>query len=258
MSTVLYEKKGHLALVTLNRPEALNAMNTELNNELYETWQRFRDDDDAFVAILTGSGRAFCAGADLKEMREKREQGENFWVGGRAHVGHIEPSLRLYKPVIAAINGHCLGGGMTLAVSCDIRVAAQEATFGYLEILRGIPTRIGSLLLPGVVALGTAFELLLTGDRIDAQEAYRIGLVNKVVPQAELMSAAESIATKIMENAPLAVRVTKEMIVRGQDLSYEDGLRMGEAMMGMIGQTEDAKEGPRAFGEKRKPVWKGR
>jgi E-phenylitaconyl-CoA hydratase len=209
------------------------------------------------VAILSGAGdRAFSAGADLKEMREAREAGEDFWVPPQAR-GSIEPELRVYKPVIAAINGHCLGGGLTLALSCDIRIASNNATFGYLEILRGIPTTNGALRLPRAVPLGIALELLLTGDRIDAQEAYRVGLVNRLAPLAELIPTAEAIANKIMDNAPLAVRVTKELAIKGLAMSYEEGLRLGEAMRQIVKGSEDAKEGPRAFAEKRKPIWKG-
>jgi enoyl-CoA hydratase len=259
---VLYEKKGHLAYITLNRPEAMNSINAEVWDLLTKAWIQVRDDPEVWTAIVTGAGdRAFCAGADLVEMSQVFQKAA---AEGRAPmlplpVVHPMKGLEVYKPFIAAINGVALGGGMELALACDIRIAAESARLGTPEVKQGIiPTAGATQRLPRFVAFGVALEILLTGDMISAQEAHRIGLVNQVVPAAELMTAAEAMAGKINANGPIAVRGAKEAAYRGVRMSLEDGLRLEQVISQTVVHSEDALEGPKAFSEKRKPVYKGR
>lgn len=259
---ILYEKDGHVVTITLNRPESLNAMNRQLVKELAEAWHTFREDDDARAAIVTGAGeRSFSAGVDLKEMADRDESWhrEVFWedhaYGFGATLGEGMP---LWKPVVAAVNGHCIGGGLTLILGADIRIASDNASFSFPEVKIGVPTITGAILLPRVVSLGWASQLLLGGDTIDSETALRIGLVNNVYPQAELMAEARKLAQRLADNAPLAVRATKEVMVRGLDMPFERSFVMGEYMRRIARDTEDSREGPRAFKEKRKPDFKGR
>jgi enoyl-CoA hydratase/carnithine racemase len=257
MSCVLYDKRGRTVVLTLNRPEAMNALNTEVRNALRESFLQFRDDEDARTLVITGAGdKAFSAGADLKEMsilqRQKRVD-----PAGLTLVTVLR-NIELWKPVIAAVNGYCLAGGLELALSCDIRIAADNATFALTEVTRGlIPGNGGTQLLPRIVPAGIALELMFTGERISAEEAHRIGLVNRVVPQAELMAAAMALAERINESAPIAVRLVKEAALKGFDLPLMDGLRMESLFSLLVHTTDDAKEGPKAFAEKRPPVYKG-
>ncbi|MBI3966973.1 MAG: enoyl-CoA hydratase/isomerase family protein [Chloroflexi bacterium] len=255
---VTFEQRGRIAHVTLNRPEALNSMNQEMNAELMEAFTRIENDESIWVGIVRGSGdRAFCAGADLKEAaRGGVDHHEVFWkTKGRTAMSVL---MSMSKPMIAAVNGHALGGGLTIAIGCDMRVAATNATFGFPEVVVGLPTVIGSIRLPRVMPLGLALELLLGGGRIDAQEAHRTGLVNKVVPPAELDAAARELAERIILNGPLAVRLTKEIALRGLTLPFDDAVRLGESLRRISRDTADSKEGPKAFSEKRKPQYQGR
>jgi E-phenylitaconyl-CoA hydratase len=257
--TVLVEKQKQIAVVTLNRPKALNAMNTQMVRELAQVWVDLREDDEIRVVILTGSGdSSFSSGIDLKEMRDSPEgwHRESFW--NPPGVTPLEAGAEFWKPVIGAINGHCLGAGCTLALSCDIRIANEQARFGFPEVSVGLPTIVASLRLPALTSLCNAAELLLVGDVIDVGEAYRMGLVNRVVPHEELMSTAMQLAERICDNAPLAVQVTKEILTRGRDLPFRDAVRMGESLRRIAYDTEDSIEGPRAFAEKRKPRFSGR
>jgi enoyl-CoA hydratase/carnithine racemase len=258
MPVVLYEKHGQTVVVTLNRPEALNAINREVRTELREAFFKFRDDDEARTIIVTGTGdKAFSAGADLKEMTILQKE---------RRVDVARPSLTttlrnidLWKPVIAAINGYCLAGGLELALACDIRIASENARFALTEVTRGIiPGDGGTQILPRVVPPSMALEMMFTGQHIDAAEAYRIGLVNHVVPQADLMSTALALAERINESAPIAVRFVKEAALKGLDLPLVDGLRLESLFSTIVHTTDDAKEGPVAFAEKRKAVYKGR
>lgn len=256
--TVLYQKKGRIAYITLNRPEALNAINLETQRELARIWVDFRDDPDVWVAILTGAGeRAFSAGVDLREKDKVSDVWGSWDTGEPALPNPILGAMEIWKPVIAAVQGYCLGMGCTLALSCDIRIAAENAVFGYPEVAQGIAVSVASLLLPRLVPSGIAMEILLTADNVDAREACRIGLVNKVVPLSELVSTAEKTAMGICDNAPLAVRATKETAIRGWDMPFDQGRRLGVLLARQVNLSEDAREGPRAFVEKRKPVYKG-
>ena len=255
-NNIVYEKKGRIAYVTLNRPERMNAIDSDTSRELLRAFSDFRDDDQAWVAILTGAGeRAFSAGADLVEMST------GFAAGGAPGVafGGISRGVDIGKPVIAAINGYCLAGGLELALCCDVRVAAEHAVFGLPEPTRAIiPGAGGTQRLPRAVPLAFAMELLLTGDRFDSQTALRFGLVSHVVPAAELMPTAERIAAKILACGPLAVRAIIQAVYRGLDMSLEEGLSLEARLYAEVWRTEDAREGPTAFAQKRKPEYKGR
>ncbi|HWP57802.1 MAG TPA: enoyl-CoA hydratase-related protein [Candidatus Acidoferrales bacterium] len=256
MAVLLYEKKDRIAYLTLNRPEALNAINSELRDALLQAWKDFNGDDGVWVAIVTGAGdRAFCVGGDLKE-RAARDRGE----GGRQQ-GRLLPSLTfglgIWKPVIAAINGYCLGGGFQLAQSCDIRIAADHALLGVTEVKRGMAAP-WTVDLAKMIGLAHALEIALTGEHITAQRAYEMGFVNKVVPGKELMNEAERWARILVENAPLAVRGLKELLYRCVALPQEQAEAIARHIVHPVLASEDIKEGPRAFAEKRKPVWRGR
>ncbi len=252
---ILYEKKGKIAVVTINRPERMNSIDPQTSQELYDAWSDFRDDDNLWVGILTGSGdRAFSTGLDL--VAAAQAGGE---IRFTAPFGGITRGIEIWKPMIAAINGYALAGGLEIALSCDIRVAAEHAQFGQPEPRWAIiPGAGGTQRLPRALPLAVAMELLLTGGRIDAQTALRYGLVSHVVPPAELMPKAMEIANTICDNGPLAVRAIKEAAMRGLSMTLEDGLALEADIAGKIFRTEDALEGPLAFAQKRKPEFKGR
>jgi enoyl-CoA hydratase/carnithine racemase len=256
---ILYEKKGRLAYVTINRPDRRNAIDPATSVEMRQAMEDFKADDEVWVAILTGSGdQAFSAGADLVAM-SKALSGGGEGVPQNVPFGGITRGFECWKPLIAAINGYCLAGGLEVALSCDIRVAAEHATFGLPEPKRAIiPAASGTQRLPRAVPLAFAMELLLTGDRFDAQTALRFGLVSRVVPADKLMPTAEEIAGKILENGPLAVRAIKQAVIRGREMTFEDGLKLESQLSGPVFMSEDAREGPRAFAEKRKPEYKGK
>lgn len=262
MPAVLFEKKGHIAYITLNRPEAFNSINKEVWELALKAFVEVRDDNDIWVAIVTGSGeKAFCAGADLKEMSSVFQEAIKSGKPPSLPLPLIHPmkGIEVYKPFIAAINGVALGGGCELALACDLRIAAEHARIGTPEVKQGIiPTAGGTQRIPRQVPWALAMQLLLVGEPISAQEAYRIGLVNQVVPMKDLMSTAEALATKINENGPVAVRGAKEAAYRGVRMPLEDGLRLEELISANVIKSEDAIEGPKAFAEKRKPVYKGR
>jgi len=259
---VLREERDGIAILTLNRPEAMNALNTPLRRALLDALLWFRDTPALRVAIITGAGnRAFSAGADLKEMAERnrdlREGGHDpFWD---PEAPSLNRGLTIWKPIIAAINGYCLAGGLELALACDVRIAAEHATFALTEVARGIiPGGGGTQRLPRLVPFGIALELLLTGRRIDAVEAYRIGLVNRVVPAEQLLPAAEELAREMLRNAPLSLQAVKEAAYRGISLPLEEGLRIEAYLSRIVRTTRDSVEGPTAFKEKREPLWQGR
>lgn len=262
MNEVLYALDGHIATITLNRPEAMNALNTPLRLQLREAFERFRDTPEAWVAIVTGAGdRAFSAGADLKEMSQRNralhEGGrDGFW---EPETPALNRGLPIWKPIIAAVNGYCLAGGLELALSCDMRIAAEHASFGLAEVMRGIiPGGGGTQRLPRLVPFGVALEMMFTGDRISAQEAHRIGLVNHLAPAAEVLPVARKLAERICQNAPLSLRAIKESVYRGYDAPLEEGLRVEAFLSRIIRTTSDSVEGPTAFAEKRAARWQGR
>jgi enoyl-CoA hydratase/carnithine racemase len=259
-SPVLYERRGHIGYITLNRPESLNAMNGAMSAALRQTWHTFRDDKDAWVAIITGAGnRAFCAGADVKELSARGQSAE---PPPPFVAQDMEPTMEsgfdVFKPTIAAINGYCIGIGLTVAIACDFRIAAEHARFGYTEVKIGVPTIVGAIRTSWVTGMQTALELLLTGDIFDIDYARQRGFVNKVVPGEQLMAEAERLAERLCQNGPLAMRVTKEVLVRGQRMPLPEAWRLGEALRAHARMTEDAREGPRAFAEKRPAQFKGR
>jgi enoyl-CoA hydratase/carnithine racemase len=268
MALVLYELDDHIATITLNRPEALNAFNRGLLREMRDAFQRFRTEDDARVGIVTGAGgRAFSAGMDLKELSQRREppaEPEKPRPSGISRFlardpGDLFAGTDNWKPLIAAIDGYCLAGGLELALSCDIRICSPSSVFGLTEVTRGIiAAGGGTQRLPRTVPLAAAMEILLTGRHVTSDEALQWGLVNRVVPPNKLMPTAMEIARAIAANAPLAVRASKEAALRGLDLTLEEGLRVEALLSQVIARTEDAREGPLAFAQKRKPDYKGR
>ncbi len=258
---ILYEKDGRVAIVTINRPERMNAIDPQTSFELHAAMSDFRDDEDLWVAILTGAGdRAFCAGNDLVTMSEMMASKVEFSREmTRAPFGGITRGFECWKPMIAAINGYCLAGGLEIAISCDIRVAAEHAQFGVPEVTRAIiPGAGGTQRLPRMLPKGIALELLITGGRFDAEWALRYGLVNYVVPADQVMPKARAIADAICENGPLAVRAVKESALSGLEKSRADGLAGENEFSRKVVTSEDAREGPLAFAQKRKPEYKGR
>ena len=250
--------------ITLDRPEARNALNAAMRKALIEAWIAFRDDPALRVAIITGAGSAsFCAGADLKEIGsyyrsmtpiERRERGER-----EPGLGGITRNLDTGKPVIAAINGHCLAGGLEIALACDIRLAAENATFGLTEVRWGlIPGAGGTQRLPRAIPLAVAAEMLLTGEPIDARRALAAGLVSRVVPGEALREEALRVARRVAANAPLAVQAARAALWRGLHLALDEGLRIEQFYAEPLRQTEDVQEGLRAFAEKRAPRYQGR
>src|SRR5580692_6945299 len=255
--TVLYERRGHVATITYNRPDALNAINGEMRRDLNAAFSRFRDEEDAWVAIVTGAGRAFCAGADVRHgAGATGEFPGTFWEKPTANS--FESGWEIYKPVIAAVNGYCLGYGLTLVTWCDFVIASERAEFGFPEVGIGVPTIVGAIRLPQRINWQYAMELLLTGERIGAERAKEIGLVGWVVPHDQLMDEARRLAERLVRAAPLAARATKEVAVRSQSLGPVDAIRFGETMRIVASATEDAREGRRASGEGREPRWRAR
>jgi len=255
--TVLYERRGHVATITYNRPEVLNAVNGELRRDLNAAFARFRDEEEAWVGIVTGAGRAFCAGADLRDgAGATGEFAGTFWE--KPTLNSFESGWEIHKPVIAAVNGHCLGYGLTLVTWCDFVLASERATFGYPEVRLGVPAMVGAMRLPRRMAWADAMELLLTGERVDAEHARRIGLVWRVVPHDRLLAEASALAERLVAGAPLAQRATKEMAVRASTMAVLEAVRFGETMRIVVGASADAAEGLRAAAEGRPPRWEGR
>jgi enoyl-CoA hydratase/carnithine racemase len=255
--TVDYLKEGKIAIFTLNRPEALNAIDPESAEELSRALTDFRDDDDLLVGVITGTGvKAFSIGADIEKMLPELKK-----LRGQPNAGPLNMmrALNLWKPMIAAINGAALGGGLEIALACDLRIASEQAIFGAPEVTLGlIPGWGGTQRLPRIIPLAKAAELLLTGKPISAQEAYRIGLINKVVPLSELMASAKQMAEMLCKRAPLAVRAAKQAMVQGTDGSMEYGLELERTLNDFLVTTEDFDEGCKASIEKRPPVFMGK
>jgi len=255
---VLIERDGPVLVLTLNRPKVLNALNAQTLDELSRAIEQARADAGVRAVVLTGAGdRAFVAGADINELAAQTPiDGREHARRGQALFDRIE---RLGKPVIAAINGFALGGGCELAMACTIRLAADTAKLGQPEINLGlIPGYAGSQRLPRLVGRGRALELLLSGNPIPADEAWRIGLVNRVVPAADLLTEAKALAHALAAKAPIAVRYILEAVAGGLDMSFEDAQDYEATLFGLVATSEDMREGTRAFLDKRKPEFKGR
>jgi enoyl-CoA hydratase len=252
--TIRFERRDHIAIVTIDRPEAMNSLTRDMLSALDDAFLEFDRDPDLWVAILTGSGdKAFSAGMDLKEAIPLLTSGDQ--------LGYEDPTKRqfseVFKPIVAAVNGVCIAGGLEMLQGTDLRIAAEHATFGLGEVRWGIIPAGGShIRLPRQIPWAVAMELLLTGEPIGAERAYQIGLVNRVVPRGEALGAAVELAEKITRNGPLAVRTAKEIAVRS--LGLEAGFVLEKSLGARVFESEDAKEGPRAFAEKRPPRFTGR
>ena len=259
---ILFEVHDQIARVTFNRPESMNAMNRQMVSELIEVCREVESDKNIRLAIFTGAGeKAFSAGMDLKE----RAGGEYSFIERRqqkvaaAIYSQTRAVSAVTKPTIAAIRGYCVGGGLEFALACDLRVAAEDAKLGLTEVRRGIiPGSGGTQRLTRAIGTTKALEMCLTGDTVSGSEAYRLGLVNAAVPGADVLKAAEDLAGRILKAAPMAVTFVKEAVKKGIELPLEEGLRLEADLSAIIATTEDSKEGPRAFAEKRAPVWKGK
>ena len=258
LENVVYDKKGPIAYVTLNRPKVMNALNQAVFAELKAVFEDVRDDADVQAAILTGAGdKAFAAGADISEMSNYTAVQAEAATRRAQEVTELIENLG--KPVIAAVNGFALGGGCELTMACTIRIAAEGAKFGQPEVKIGVmPGAGGTQRLPRLVGKGRALQLILSGETINAQEAYRIGLVNEVVPIANLIARAEAILNQIISNAPLGVRHSIEAVNKGLDESLAEGLLLEAAMFAICAGSEDKKEGTSAFLAKRAPKFQGK
>jgi E-phenylitaconyl-CoA hydratase len=250
---ILYEKEGKIVTITLNLTETLNRIDGESFRALGHALEKFRDDSEEWVAIITGTGDVFSTGADHNKFLRP-------WADKSFQVPPmITRGLEVWKPLIAAINGPARGGGLEIALACDIRIVSENAYLQLPEVGRGlIPGLGGTQRLPRVISPAKAAEMILLGTSISAEEAYRIGLVNKVVPLTQLLPTAREWASKICENGPLAIRRAKEAMIRGRNMSLEDGLDLERAFFEEMLQSEDYKEGLRALAEKSKPEYKGR
>lgn len=255
--TIKYEIKENIAYITVNRPKAMNALNSQVLDELYEAFNEAEADDAVRVIILTGEGKAFVAGADIAEMSKMTPvEAREFGKKGHKLMNYIH---NVEKPVVAAINGFALGGGCELSMACDIRIASEAAKFGQPEVGLGlIPGFAGNLRLPRLVGKGMAKYMILTGDMIGADDAFRIGLVQKVVSPEELMDEAKAIADKIAAQAPIAVKFAKDVINNGYDMDLKSASAYEVNTFSIPFSSEDMKEGTSAFLEKRKPEWKNR
>jgi crotonobetainyl-CoA hydratase len=255
MPDLLYEKRDHYAIFTMNRPERLNALGGSMQEDLVEAIADFEADPEMRAGIVTGAGRAFCAGADLKESNEK------FSAGQTKPVVRLEPSAPYslaQKPFIAAVNGLAVGGGLERALDCDIRICSTDAYFGLFEPKRGIMAGYATKHLARCIGLSAANYILLTADRIEPQQALKWGIVTEVLEPERLLPRAEEIASMIVENAPLSIEGTKAQILEWRLHKADEARRLGDWVGKVVRTSEDSIEGPRAFAEKRDPVWQGR
>jgi E-phenylitaconyl-CoA hydratase len=254
---VEFNKENHIAFITLNRPKAMNSLDPESVTRLAEIWAEVRNDDDIRVAVLTGAGeKSFCTGTDMKKTPPPAECMASIWL---REGQPIVPHMKTWKPIICAINGYAVGGGLEMALACDLRIASSNAKFGLTEVkVASLAGLNGTQCLPRAIPQAVAMKMLLTGEMIDAQEAYRVGLISDVVRPEELMDLATTYATKIAGNAPLSVKAAKQAAVMGLDMTLDNGIAFSHLLWGALRDTEDRKEGFQAFSEKRKPEWKGR
>jgi enoyl-CoA hydratase len=258
--TLLYEQQDHVTVLTYNRPHARNAVSVRMNEELHDAWQRFRDDDDAFVLVITGTGDAFCAGWDLEDVshwpQPDWEEHRRFIFNSPGSCGYTR-RVDVFKPVIAAVNGWAVAAGLENALLADIRIAAENAVFGALERRWNIVAGDGmTVRLPLVVGYGRAMEMIITGRPVDAQEALRIGLANEIVPEGKALERALELAHQIAELPQGAIRSDKETMVRNVGRTYEEQLRQeAELAWSMFQRRDSMREGARAFRERRTPDW---
>jgi enoyl-CoA hydratase/carnithine racemase len=264
MTDIRYERHGRVRLITIDRAAKMNSLDFEANDRLVAAWREFDADDDAHVAVVTGAGdRAFCAGADLKtytmdfarrpapEFRRRFTNGPGF--------GGITRNLDVFKPIVAAVNGYAISGGFELALACDLRFCSPNAAFALQDAKWGFHACDGGLIrLPQVVGMGHAMEIILSGERVDAEHAYRIGLVNRIWPQAELLARSMDYAQMLARRSPLSHRFAKEVIKRAHGLSQDEALRLESSSFHDVGLTEDLAEGTTAFRERRDAEFKGR
>lgn len=257
--SILYEVKDSVATIVLNRPEAMNSLDPESLAELNNAFEIANRDESVRVVVLTGNGdKAFCTGSDLKKTMPPKESFAELTFGKPRWL-YPFAGMEIDKPMICAVNGFALAGGMELALACDIRIASSNAQFGQSEVCVGsIPAAGGTQRLPRMVGMSDAMLMMLTGDRIDAETALRIGLVSRVVPLESLMDEAMKIARRIADNAPLAVRAVKRLVRDGLDLPLLTAIQAEQFALGLLRDTEDRLEGRRAFQEKRKPVFAGK
>ena len=246
-----------VATITINRPERMNAMDAEHYDALSAAWIRVRDDSSIRVAIVTGAGdKAFTAGADLKSFVGARPSLAELLLTQKGQL--LNRGLEVWKPIVAAVNGYCLGGGMTLLFATDLRIAAEHATFALSEVKRGVfPANGGTQRIAQQLPHAVAMEMLLLGDAFDAQTALRWGIVNRVVPAATLMATAREFALRLARNAPLAVQAAKELAIRSRDTDLATGLRMEQVFLRLLQDSDDVREGTAAFREKREPAFRG-
>jgi enoyl-CoA hydratase len=262
-------RDDHVVVITIDRPEARNALDMYHFRDLAQSWRRFKDDPDAWVAVITGVGDAFMAGADLKTyipqvttLQKQIAAGDVKEIDGcRLSDGTyaVLRNVKIFKPIIAAVGGPCVAGGMEMLGGIDIRIATESATFGVMEPARGLFAGGGTTVrLPRQLAFPAAMEFLLTAERFPASRALELGLINEIVPDDELLDRAINWAHRITANAPLAVQATKESVLRGLALDLEAAYNLEQEISSTVFQSEDAKEGPKAFAEKRPPVWQGK
>jgi E-phenylitaconyl-CoA hydratase len=252
--------KDRIATIVLDRPEALNSFDMPMRLQMHEAWDRLRHDDEIWVAVITGAGdKSFSTGSDLKKSLPSEQSFASQQFGGEPIPTFLGDLHLVDKPIIAAINGYAVGGGLELALACDIRICSENATFALSEVKIGsLPGGGGTQRLPRAIGLSDAMLMLLTADRFDAAEALRMGLVSRVVPQEQLLAEALSIATRITANAPLAVRAVKRLVYQGMDVPLPHALSLERYVFGLLYSSEDRVEGRKAFSEKRKPNYRGR
>jgi E-phenylitaconyl-CoA hydratase len=254
---VNYMVEDHVAYVTLNRPDAMNSLDPESVAQLADIWAEVRRNDDIRVSVLSGTGeKSFCTGTDMKKTPLPAECMASIWL---REGQPILPHMRMWKPIIAAINGYAIGGGLEMALACDIRIASTTAKFGLTEVkVASLAGLNGTQCLPRAIPQAVAMKMLLTGAMIDAQEALRVGLISDVVEPAELAELAKKYAGMIAANAPLSVKAAKQAALMGLDMPLDHGIAFSHLLWGTLRDTEDRKEGFQAFSEKRAPQWKGR
>ena len=252
-----FVKEDHVAYITLNRPEAMNSLDPDALNKLKEVLIEIKTNRDIWVSVLTGAGeKSFCTGTDMKKTPPPTECLASSYLNDGIPIIQY---MNMWKPIIAAVNGYAVGGGLEMALACDLRIASDTAQFGLTEVkVASLAGLNGTQCLPRAVPQAIAMKMLLTGERIDAQEALRVGLVSDVVPPDKLMDLARKYAEKIASNAPLSVKAAKQAAVLGMDLPLDHGIQYAHLLWGMLRDTEDRAEGFKAFGEKRAPKWQGK